>query len=387
MKFARKLLVKDYQNTSDPQVRFRYGRSAGIFGIISNTILCGFKLAVGFIGHSVTLIADAANNLSDAGSSIVTLIGFKLSSMPPDKEHPFGHARYEYITELLVAMVIFFIGGLLLKTSIEKCITPEDVSVSIYTYIVLGAAILMKIIQMLLYLDFSKAIDSGALKASAADSRNDVIATTVVLISTIVIDKTGVNIDGYMGILVSLFIIVSSIMLLKDAMSPILGEKPDKELVEQIRAKILSYDGVIGLHDLVVHSYGAKQYFVIVHVEVPANESILKSHDVIDNIEHDFWHDMHIHLNIHLDPVDTENEQLAVLKLKACEVLEKLDGGLSLHDFRMVSGDTHTNLLFDVVIPYESKITIDDIKNAMQAGFANEDTTYYFVIDVDRQMS
>lgn len=379
--------MKDYKNTSDPKVRARYGLSAGIFGIVTNALLCAFKLAVGFIGHSVTIVADAVNNLSDAGSSTVTLVGFKLSAIPADRKHPFGHARYEYITELLVAMVILFIGIMLLKSSIEKCIVPEEVTVNVYTYVVLGVAIVMKIAQMLLYRDFSKAIDSGALKASATDSRNDVIATLVVLISTVVIDVTGVNIDGYAGIAVSLFIIISSALLLKDAMSPILGEKPDGELVNKIKTKILSYDGIIGMHDLVVHSYGANQHFAIAHAEVPADGDILSTHDLIDNIEHDFWNEMHVHLNIHLDPVDTNNPQLTGLKLRATEVLEKLDPLLTLHDFRMVPGDTHTNLLFDVVVPFESKLTKNDILSALNGAFEDGDTTYYFVIDIDRQMS
>lgn len=387
MKFARKLLVKDYEKTDDPKVRARYGLSAGIVGIISNALLCVFKLVVGFIGHSITLIADAINNLSDAGSSVVTLIGFKLSGMPADKDHPFGHARYEYITELIVAMVILFIGIVLLKSSIEKCITPENVSVTVFTYVVIAVAIVMKLLQMFLYLDFSKAIGSGALKASAMDSRNDVIATTAVLISTIVIDVTGYNIDGYMGIVVSLFIIVSSILLLKEAMSPILGEKPDDKLVSDIQQKILSYDGVIGVHDLVVHSYGANHCFVIAHVEVPQNVDIVKSHDVIDTIEHDFWKDMRIRLNIHMDPVDTENEQLAEMKELAQSTLHSLGEDLSLHDFRIVSGESHTNILFDVVLPYESKLSKDDIVKAMEKAFDNDDMQYFFVIDIDRKMS
>lgn len=387
MKFARKLLVKDYEKTDDPKVRARYGLSAGIVGIISNALLCVFKLVVGFIGHSITLIADAINNLSDAGSSVVTLIGFKLSGMPADKDHPFGHARYEYITELIVAMVILFIGIVLLKSSIEKCITPENVSVTVFTYVVIAVAIVMKLLQMFLYLDFSKAIGSGALKASAMDSRNDVIATTAVLISTIVIDVTGYNIDGYMGIVVSLFIIVSSILLLKEAMSPILGEKPDDKLVSDIQQKILSYDGVIGVHDLVVHSYGANHCFVIAHVEVPQNVDIVKSHDVIDTIEHDFWKDMRIRLNIHMDPVDTENAQLAEMKELAEHTLHSLGEDLSLHDFRIVSGESHTNILFDVVLPYESKLSKDDIVKAMEKAFDNDDMQYFFVIDIDRKMS
>jgi cation diffusion facilitator family transporter len=393
MKFIRKLFIKDYQDTQNPKVRFRYGLVAGIFGIISNALLCVFKLIVGVVGNSITIIADAINNLSDAGSSVVTLVGFKLSATPPDNDHPFGHARYEYITSLLVSVTVLFIGILLLKSSIEKCITPEEVSVSVYTYIVLGVAIAMKLVQMLIYLDFSKAINSGALKASAADSRNDVLATVAVLISTIVIDVAGdkispkVSVDGIMGIAVSAFIIVSSILLIKEAMSPILGEKPPKELVDKITAKILSYDGVIGVHDLVVHSYGENHCFVVAHVEVPADVDITKSHDVIDNIEHDFWNEMHVRITIHMDPVDTKNKQLAVLKLRAQNAIANLDENLSLHDFRLVSGQTHTNMLFDVVIPYGSKITLDDVKDALKKEFGNDPVKYFFVIDMDRKMS
>lgn len=393
MKFIRKLFIKDYQDTQNPKVRFRYGLVAGIFGIISNALLCVFKLIVGVVGNSITIIADAINNLSDAGSSVVTLVGFKLSATPPDKDHPFGHARYEYITSLLVSVTVLFIGILLLKSSIEKCITPEEVSVSVYTYVVLGVAIAMKLVQMLIYLDFSKAINSGALKASAADSRNDVLATVAVLISTIVIDVAGdkispkVSVDGIMGIAVSAFIIVSSILLIKEAMSPILGEKPPKELVDKITAKILSYNGVIGVHDLVVHSYGENHCFVVAHVEVPADVDITKSHDVIDNIEHDFWNEMHVRITIHMDPVDTKNRQLAELKLRAQTALANLDENLSLHDFRLVSGETHTNMLFDVIIPYDSKITLDDVKDALKKEFGNDPVKYFFVIDMDRKMS
>lgn len=393
MKFLRKLFIKDYQDTQNPTVRFRYGLVAGIFGIISNALLCVFKLIVGIIGNSITIIADAINNLSDAGSSVVTLVGFKLSATPPDKDHPFGHARYEYITSLLVSVTVLFIGILLLKSSIEKCISPEEVSVNAYTYIVLGAAIVMKLVQMLIYMDFSKAINSGALKASAADSRNDVLTTLAVLISTVVIDVAGdkispkVSVDGIMGIAVSAFIIVSSILLVKEAISPILGEKPPKELVDKIIAKILSYDGVIGVHDLVVHSYGENHCFVVAHVEVPADVETTKSHDIIDNIEHDLWNEMHVRITIHMDPVDTKNKQLAELKLRAQTALANLDENLSLHDFRLVSGETHTNMLFDVVIPYDSKITLAQVNDAMQMEFGNDPVKYYFVIDADRKMS
>lgn len=393
MKLFRKAFIKNYENVTDPKVRNRYGVCAGIIGIVSNAILFVIKIVAGIIGGSITIIADAINNLSDAGSSVVTLVGFKLSSTPPDKDHPFGHARYEYVTGLLVSMMVLFLGIALLKSSIEKVISPTPVEVSVFTYVVLSISIVMKLVQMLVYKDFSKAISSNALKASAQDSRNDSLTTLAVLISTIIIDVCGdrinpkVSVDGIMGIAVSLFIIVSSVLLLKDAISPLLGEKPPKELVDKITAKILSYDGVIGVHDLVVHSYGANHCFVVAHVEVPADVDIVKSHDIIDNIEHDMWNDMHVRLNIHMDPIDTKNKQLAHLKERVRMAVYALDPELSIHDFRMVNGDTHVNLVFDVVVPYDSKITLNDVHSACEKEFENDETKYYFVIDMDRKMA
>lgn len=393
MKLFRKAFIKNYENVTDPKVRNRYGVCAGIIGIVSNAILFVIKIVAGIIGGSITIIADAINNLSDAGSSVVTLVGFKLSSAPPDKDHPFGHARYEYVTGLLVSMMVLFLGIALLKSSIEKVISPTPVEVSVFTYVVLSVSIVLKLVQMLVYTDFSKAISSNALKASAQDSRNDSLTTLAVLISTIIIDVCGdkinpkVSVDGIMGIAVSLFIIVSSVLLLKDAISPLLGEKPPKELVDKITAKILSYDGVIGVHDLVVHSYGANHCFVVAHVEVPADVDIVKSHDIIDNIEHDMWNDMHVRLNIHMDPIDTKNKQLAALKERVSNAIAKLDPDLSIHDFRMVNGDTHVNLVFDVVVPYDSKITLNDVHSACEKEFENDETKYYFVIDMDRKMA
>lgn len=393
MKLFRKAFIKNYENVTDPKVRNRYGVCAGIIGIVSNAILFVVKIVAGIIGGSITIIADAINNLSDAGSSVVTLVGFKLSSTPPDKDHPFGHARYEYVTGLLVSMMVLFLGIALLKSSIEKVISPTPVEVSVFTYVVLSVSIVLKLVQMLVYTDFSKAISSNALKASAQDSRNDSLTTLAVLISTIIIDVCGdrinpkVSVDGIMGIAVSLFIIVSSVLLLKDAISPLLGEKPPKELVDKITAKILSYDGVIGVHDLVVHSYGANHCFVVAHVEVPADVDIVKSHDVIDNIEHDMWNDMHVRLNIHMDPIDTKSKQLAHLKERVRMAVYALDPELSIHDFRMVNGDTHVNLVFDVVVPYGSKITLKDVHSACEKEFNNDETKYYFVIDMDRKMS
>lgn len=384
MRWFKRLFVKDYESTEKAEVRFRYGITAGIFGIVTNAVLCALKLLVGFLGGSITIIADAVNNLSDAGSSAVTVAGFKLASRPADKEHPYGHARYEYITALVVAVVVLIIGVLLCTSSVEKIITPEQVTVNAYTYVVLGAAIVLKIVQMLVYLDFAKSISSGALKASAMDSRNDVIATTAVLIATIIIHTTGYNIDGYMGVAVSVFIIISSIKFVAEAANPLLGTKPPEELVAKIKEIILSHEGVMGVHDLMVHSYGEGKYFAVVHVEVPAKEDIMITHDLIDNIEHDVVRETGVNLTIHMDPVDTEDEELGELKIRAKKVIAEMGEGLSLHDFRIVRGTTHTNILFDVAVPFESKYTLKDVTDRMKEEFNKDGKIYYFVIEMDR---
>ncbi|MDD7245846.1 MAG: cation diffusion facilitator family transporter [Eubacteriales bacterium] len=386
MKLFKKLFIKDYQNTSDPEVRFRYGIAAGVFGIVSNTVLCVFKILVGILSGSVAIVADAVNNLSDAASSIVTVFGFKLSNRPADREHPYGHERYEYIAAFIIAFAVVLIGALLLKQSIEKIITPEGITVSVYTYVVLAVAIVLKIVQGLLYRDFGKSINSEALRASAADSRNDVFTTIAVLISTIVIDTTGVNIDGYAGLVVSIVIIVFSLKLLKDTVNPLLGTVPDKALVGKIAEKLSSYEIVLGFHDLMIHSYGPAITYASVHVEVDAKENVIEMHDAIDNIERDFMNDMNVHLVIHMDPVTIGDPETDNLKSEITGIIKNLNGDLTLHDFRLVKGPTHTNVLFDVVIPYDCKTTLGDIKRALQENVKSE-TTYYYVINVDRKFT
>ncbi|MCI7530606.1 MAG: cation diffusion facilitator family transporter [Christensenellaceae bacterium] len=386
MKLFKKLFIKDYQNTSDPEVRFRYGIAAGVFGIVSNTVLCVFKILVGILSGSVAIVADAVNNLSDAASSIVTVFGFKLSNRPADREHPYGHERYEYIAAFIIAFAVVLIGALLLKQSIEKIITPEGITVSVYTYVVLAVAIVLKIVQGLLYRDFGKSINSEALRASAVDSRNDVFTTIAVLISTIVIDTTGVNIDGYAGLVVSIVIIVFSLKLLKDTVNPLLGTVPDKALVGKIAEKLSSYEIVLGFHDLMIHSYGPAITYASVHVEVDAKENVIEMHDAIDNIERDFMNDMNVHLVIHMDPVTIGDPETDNLKSEITGIIKNLNGDLTLHDFRLVKGPTHTNVLFDVVIPYDCKTTLGDIKRALQENVKSE-TTYYYVINVDRKFT
>ena len=368
--------------TSDKRVK--YGMTAGILGIVSNVVLCAAKLIVGFIGNSITIIADAVNNLSDAASSVITVFGFRISARPADKEHPFGHHRYEQISALIVAILVLAIGVLLGKSSIEKIITPEETAVTALTYIVLAVAIVLKIGQMAMYLYFSKKISSDSLRAAAADTRNDCLSTGAVLIAAIVTDVAGVNIDGYMGLAVSLFIVVSSLLLIKDTVSPLLGEPPTKEFVENVRKKLMSYDGVLGIHDLMVHNYGAtSSTYVSVHVEVDARGDIMKAHDMIDNIERNFRKEA-LSLTVHMDPVETDNPEVSLNLDRAREILSSMNAGLSLHDFRMVIGDTHTNILFDVMIPFDSKVTPKEIEKAFADAYADEGKQYFFIINYDR---
>jgi cation diffusion facilitator family transporter len=387
MTFLKKLFIKDYEKVEKQEVRLRYGIVAGIIGIISNVLLFVAKLVIGFIGNSITIIADAINNLSDAGSSAVTAIGFKLSSKPADSEHPYGHARYEYITALIVALIIFLIGGFLGKSSVEKIISNEVTTVNNYTYIILGIAIAVKVWQMLLYRNFGKAIDSDALMATSFDSRNDIISTSAVLVSSVIIQFVGqakVSIDGIFGLAVSLFVIISAISLIRETIQPLLGTKPKPELVEEIKSKLLSYDGVLGLHDLMIHNYGGNNRFVLVHIEVSASEDILKSHDIIDNIEREFEEDLGMHLSVHMDPIETDNEEVNINKKKVQELIYKINPNLTIHDFRIVIGETHSNILFDVVIPFTEKTTKEEIEKVLNEAYENEDKNYFFIINIDK---
>lgn len=385
MTLIKKLLIRNYKDTDRPEVRFRYGIVAGVIGIVFNLLLFGAKIAVGLIGNSLTVVADAVNNLSDSGSSVVTLFGFKLSSRPADKEHPFGHARYEYVSGLVVAFLVLAIGVLLAKSSVEKMITPEVVNVTTLTYVVLALSIGIKVFLALLNRNFGKAIDSAPLMASAADARNDILSTLTVLIATVVIDTTGVNLDAYFGLAVSVFIVVSAVKLIRESIDPILGTRPDPDQVRLIREKLLSYPHVRGIHDLMIHNYGAANCFAVVHVEIPADTDLMEAHDMIDDIELDFKKNLGIHLTIHYDPIVTDDPELNAILQKVSAVIASLDQNLTMHDFRLVRGITHTNVLFDVVVPFECKLTRDDIVCSLDAAFVGEETKYYFAIDIDRK--
>lgn len=379
-----KWFIKDYQNTSDSTVRGRYAVFAGVLGITSNFILFAIKLIVGMLFNSISVTADAVNNLTDAGSSIITLVGFKLSRKPADEQHPYGHARAEYITGFLVSVVILLLGIELIKTSLKKVLNPDPIIFSYLTVIVLIVSILVKLWQGIINKNLGKRIHSTALIATGQDSMNDVISTLAVLVATIFAKLTDIQIDGYMGIAVALFIVYSGIKLIIETMNPLLGIAPSQEFVSDIQKEILSYDGVLGLHDLVVHSYGHDKTFASVHVEVSANRDLLESHDLIDNIERDITDKFNVNIVIHMDPIVTDDERINDLRRKVDEIVRGIDKKLSMHDFRVVVGKTHSNLIFDVLLPPTYKACERDLMQSIDDEIKKIDATFQCVITLDR---
>ncbi len=382
--FLIRLFIRDSKDIKNPAIRENYGKLAGWVGIASNLILFLLKMITGLLFRSIAIIADSINNLSDAGSSIITLIGFKLAGKPADEEHPYGHARMEYLTGLIVSFVIIFLGLQLISTSIEKILHPEEVQFSYITVFILAVSILVKLWQSKFNKKIGAIIQSVALQATASDSLNDAFSTSAVLLSLMIAKFSGIQLDGYMGVIVALFILFSGIRLVIETANPLLGNAPDRELVEAIQQKILVYDGVIGLHDLVIHSYGADRCFASVHVEVPAKQDIMLSHDIIDNIEYDFLKDMNIHLVIHLDPIVTDDERVNQLKAQLTHILQNVSLELSMHDFRVVFGNTHSNLLFDIEVPISFPMTDRELCHLMNQKVKEIDKTYNTVITIDR---
>ena len=380
----KKLFIKDYKNVDNPQVRNQYGIVAGIFGIVTNLILFLIKLVIGIIANSVTIMADAFNNLSDFGSCIVTIIGFKLASKPADKEHPYGHARYEYVTGIIVSLLMLVMGVIFAKTSIEKIFAPEEIKLGIETYTVLIVAILGKVLQMVVYLDFAKSIKSSTIKATAMDARNDILTTLTVLITMIVMGIFKINIDAYIGLLVSGFIILSSINSLKDTINPLLGNVPSKEKVEKIKEKILSHKEIIGIHDLRIHSYGEQNDFVTVHAEVPDTMNIVEAHEIADIVEREFKEELNIDLTIHIDPLNVNDEETKKIKEKVENTLKNFDKEISIHDFRVVTAKGHSNVIFDIVIPYGKNYNKYELLGVLEEGFKDEYKKYYFIFNIDR---
>lgn len=380
----KKFFIKNYENTTDPKVRTAYGTAAGILGISANALLFGFKLFAGLVSGSIAVIADAINNLSDFMTSLITLAGFRISGRPADKEHPYGHARIEYITGLIVAFVILFIGIETGRAAIDKITQGSPTDFTLITCIILAVSIIVKLCLSRVFKGLANSINSDALHAMSTDSRNDVISTLVVLICAIVGIYTNLSLDGYLGILVSLFVMYSAINLIRETINPLVGMPPDAEYIKKIEDKLMSYDGLLDIHDLIVHNYGPTKTFATVHIEVDSSVDIMESHDLADNIERDFMKEMGIILVCHLDPVIVNDPETNCLKEELSTLLKGIDERLTLHDFRIVKGITHTNVIFDVVLPFDSKYSEEDIKNTVTEMLSARETQYYAVIEFDR---
>lgn len=380
-----KIFIKNREDIKNPQIRLAYGMLCGAVGIFLNLCLFTGKFIAGTISHSIAITADAFNNLSDAGSSIITLIGFRMAGQKPDPDHPFGHGRIEYVSGLLVSVIILLMGLELLKSSVSKIIHPEELSFSPVVLIILLASILVKCYMFLYNNRLGKKLESAAMCATATDSLSDTLATTVVLIATLVAHFSGLAIDGWCGILVGLFICYAGFNAAKDTISPLLGQAPEKEFVQQVNDIVMAHEGIIGIHDLIVHNYGPGRVLISLHAEVPANGDILVLHDLIDTIEHELRDTLNCHAVIHMDPVQVGDEETTRLKLLVGSYLKELDPSLTMHDFRIVTGPTHTNLIFDVVTPYQFLMSDNELIAKISERIKQDNPNYFAVIEVDKK--
>lgn len=383
-KLLIKIFIKNSDNTGNEQVRMRYGILSGVVGIILNVILSVFKMIFGAITRSVSIVADGANNIFDAVSSVISLAGFKISGKPADKDHPFGHGRIEYVSALTLAFVIIMMGIELIKSSIDKFSNPEKVIFSMPAVIVLVFSIAAKIWLAAFNKTIGKKINSVSVDAVVADSIGDIAATTCSLIALIASKFTDLPVDAVMGIIVAGVVLYAGIGIIKDTLGPLLGEPPDKEVVEELEKLVLSYDSVIGIHDLVLHAYGHSKVFGSLHAEVPSDVDMIHIHDTIDLIEKDIKEKLGIEISIHMDPVLVGDKMTDELKSKTAEILGSISPELTFHDFRIVTGPTHTNLIFDVVIPHSLKLTETDIKSRFDSELNKTEKQYFSVITFDR---
>ena len=381
------LFIKNKSEMKNPTVRQAYGMLCGGVGIFLNLMLFAGKFLAGLLSSSIAITADAFNNLSDAGSSIITLLGFKIAGQKPDPEHPFGHGRVEYISGLGVSVLILLMGIELVKGSVSKIIHPEELTFSPVIIVILLASILVKCYMFYYNRTLGKKLDSAAMSATAMDSISDCLATTVVLIATLVGHFTSITIDGWCGLLVGLFICRAGIMAAKETIGPLLGQPPSPEFVEQVSNIVMSYEEVIGLHDLIVHDYGPGRVLISLHAEVPADGDILTLHDVIDTIEQELKTTLNCHAVIHMDPVQVGDEETDRLKAMVKDIIAQIDSSLTIHDFRIVTGPTHTNLIFDVVTPFDFRLTDSELTALIHAKVKQENPGYFTVIQVDKRMS
>lgn len=380
-----KSFVKDSENTSDIQVRGRYGTLSSVVGIICNILLFILKYVMGTISNSIAIVSDAFNNLSDSASCLVTLLGYKIAAKPADKDHPFGHGRMEYLTSLIIAAVILVMGIELLKSSVMKIITPEEVQFRAVVLISLILSVAIKLWLSRFNTVLGKKINSSVMLATAKDSKNDVVATSVTIIALICSLFTTLPLDGIMGVIVSVFILKAGIEIIRDTIDELLGKPADHDITEQIRQIVCCDDRIIGIHDLIIHNYGPGKMFGSCHAEVRSNEDFIVAHDLIDRIEHEIHKKLKISMSIHMDPIEIDNAQINHCRSLVGEIIRKIDSTLTFHDFRAVTGDTHTNLIFDVVVPFGLKITDSEIKAKIDEALALEPVQYYTVITFDRE--
>ena len=383
-----KIFIKNSEKLTVIEKREKYGSLCSVLGICLNIILCIGKFIAGSISGSIAITADATNNLSDAGSSLITLIGFKLAGKKPDNDHPFGYGRIEYISGLIVSLLILLMAFELIKESVTKIIHPEAVSFSWLIIAILAASILVKVYMYSYNKRIGRKIDSAGMVATAADSLSDSVSTAAVLVATLIAHFANINIDGYVGVLVGLFILYTGIGVVKETIGPLLGNTPSREFVDRVEEIVLSHDTVVGIHDLIVHDYGPGRVIITLHAEVPADADILEAHDHIDHIESELNEELNCLATIHLDPVAVNDENLNRKKEITAKVIEEINAeyavNITFHDFRMVEGPTHTNLIFDIVIPREKHLNDREIEEKIKKGISKIAPECFCVITVDK---
>ena len=380
-----KRIIKDGENAKTPRVRIACGIAVSIIGIILNLLLAAFKLLAGMISGSISITADAVNNLSDAGAQGVSLVSFKMASKPADREHPFGHARIEYVASMIASFLILMVGVELFRESIRKIFNPAEISFGVLPSVILACSIGVKIFLSLLNRRMGKKIDSSVMRATATDSISDAAATLAVLVSSIIGHLTGINTDAYMGVAVACFIFVAGIRILNETKNSILGTAPDAETVEKIKLTVKEYPEILGIHDMVIHNYGAGNTIASLHAEVDGKSNIFEIHDTIDNIEKRLYEESGVRATIHMDPIVTDDETVARLKSFVTITVKDIDERLCIHDFRCVEGKTHTNLIFDISVPFELKMKDSEIIDSVQKKINEKNPEFFGVITIDRE--
>lgn len=382
-----KLFIRNGDNINDPVVRAKYGTLSSFVGIFCNVFLFTLKYIIGTLSNSISIISDAFNNLSDSASCIITLFGYKMASKPADKDHPFGHGRMEYLTSLVISVIILLMGFELFKTSVDKIINPQRVEFSYFVLASLFVSIGIKCWMGFFNRKLGGKLNSSIMLATSKDSFNDVIATTATIIALVSSLFTDLPIDGIMGVCVSVFILYSGYSIIRETVDHLLGQPADEKFVKKLDAVILQNDKILGMHDLIIHNYGPGKQIGSVHVEVSSNENIVEIHDLIDRLEKNIYEEFRLIMTIHMDPIDNNNTYVKQCRAMVCDALNEIDTTLTIHDFRVVTGNTHTNLIFDILVPFECNLRDDDIKNRLDEKLKNYETLFYTVITFDRKFA